>query len=134
MRKGIGWFAGVPLIALLAVGCAGSGTGASGSSADHLTSEDIAAADVSTLYEAVQRLRPRWLEVRAPRGMQTDAAVVVFMDRTYLGGVDELRGLGTEVAASIEFMRGSRAQGELRVPIGVGVAAAIIVHSRERDR
>lgn len=133
MRKDIGWFAGVPLIAVLAVGCAGSGAG-SGSSADHLTAEDIALADVSTLYEAVQRLRPRWLEVRAPRGMQTDAAVVVFMDRTYLGGVDELRGLGTEVAASLEFMRGSRAQGELRVPIGVGVAAAIIVHSRERDR
>jgi hypothetical protein len=133
MKKGSEWLAGAALVALLAVGCAGPGTGG-GSSSDRLTTEEIGSVDVSTLYDVVQRLRPRWLEVRAPRGMQTDSQVVVFLDRAYLGGVDELRGLGRETASSMRFMGAAQAQAELRVPPGVGVAAAIVINTVDRTR
>jgi hypothetical protein len=133
MNRPIGVLLGAGLAALLLVGCAGSGTGGSGSG-DRLVTEDIGSVDVSNLYEVVQRLRPRWLDARGARGFQTDAAVVVFLDRTYLGRVEELRNLGPETAASLQFMRGAQAQAELRVPSGVNVAAAIIVHTVDRNR
>jgi len=121
------------LVLILVPGCAAGG-GGSGGGSDRLTSEDIGSVDVGSLYEVVQRLRPRWLEVRGTAGFQTDSAVLVFMDRTYLGGVDELRSLGPEAANALQFMRAAQAQAELRAPPGTSMAAAIVIHSSDRQR
>jgi predicted small secreted protein len=119
------------LTALLVAGCGATTEGVRGDY-NHVTADEIATVDVSTLYEVVQRLRPRWLEVRAQRsgfeGRPTE--IVVFLDRTFLGGLDELRRMGRETAASLEYMPGARAQAQLS---GIGarhVEGAIIVHTR----
>jgi hypothetical protein len=122
---------GVWVLAALLVGCGATGEGAR-IDMNRLTAEEIASVDVSTLYEVVQRLRPRWLEVRAPRGAfdGPETLIVVFMDRTYLGGVDELRRLGRETATSLEYMTGSRAQAQLSGIGGRHIEGAVIVHTR----
>ena len=134
MRRLLQLAACTGLVLILIPGCAGGGSGGSGGGSDRLTSEDIGSVDVGSLYEVVQRLRPRWLEVRGTAGFQTDSAVLVFMDRTYLGGVDELRSLGPEAANSLQFMRAAQAQAELRAPPGRSMAAAIVIHSSDRQR
>jgi hypothetical protein len=120
------------LLAVLLGGACGASSEAVRTDMDRLTTEEIASVEAATLFEVVQRLRPRWLEVRAVRsgfeGPPTE--IVVVMDRTYLGGVDELRRLGRETAVSLEYMTGARASALLS---GLGsrhVEGAIIVHTR----
>jgi len=134
MRKLTQLAASTGFAIILIAGCAGGGSGSSGGGSDRITGEDLGSVDVANLYEVVQRLRPRWLEVRRTAGFEQDAAVLVFMDRTYLGGVDELRSLGPETAASLQYMGASQAQAELRAPGGMTMAAAIVIHSSDRQR
>ncbi len=116
------------LITALLSGCSTVTTGGS-YDRNRLTAEDIASLDVSTVYEVVQRLRPRWLEVRSSRGMETETRIVVFLHRTYLGGPDELRRLGVDTAEWLEYRSGSDVVGELSVPGSPHVEGAIIVHT-----
>lgn len=114
------------------VACISSATEVSGDP-DRLTREQIASVNVSTLYEAVQRLRPRWLEVRAQRTFELETQVLVVLDRTVLGGVDELRNLGVEIAAGMQYLTGSAAHGEFALPGDRHVEGVIVVHTRERE-
>jgi hypothetical protein len=128
------WAIGFAMVTALA-GCASGGGSGSSGDRNRITAEEFGSVDVSTLYEVVQRLRPRWLEVRSPRGIGgVDTEVVVFLDRTYVGGVDELRRMGTEVAVWLQYRSGSDVAGELFVPGDRHVEGAIIIHSREERR
>jgi len=116
----------------LTAGCGGVGT--SGSyDANRITADDMAGVNASDLYEVVQRLRPRWLQVRSPRGMETETRVVVFLHRTYLGGTEELRRMGLDVAEWLEYRSGSDVVGELSIPGSAHVQGAIIVHTSRPD-
>lgn len=130
MRQRSGMVVGLSLLAMLGISCARASTSRGGASEQNrLGAEEIAAANASTLYDVVHRLRPRWLEVRAPRGFSTETEIVVFMNRTMLGGVDELRRLGPDVAAWLEYLPGAAAQGHLP---GIGnrhVEGAIVIHT-----
>ncbi|HUF70348.1 MAG TPA: hypothetical protein VMM79_16995 [Longimicrobiales bacterium] len=77
----------VPMALVSAAGCASAGSG-SGSGADRneLTREEIAEIQVANLYDAVDRLRPRWLLIRSQRSMTGPTEIVVFMNRSLLGG------------------------------------------------
>jgi hypothetical protein len=136
MRKNVGilvWIFGLGL----AMGLAACASGGGGSSTDRnrITAEELASVDVSTLYEVVQRLRPRWLDVRSPRGIGgVDTQVVVFLDRTFVGGVNELRQMGADMAVWLQYRTGSDVAGELFVPGDRHVEGAIIVHTREERR
>lgn len=124
--------AGALALAAFLAGCGGGAT--SGSyDANRITSDDLASVNASDLYEVVQRLRPRWLQVRSPRGMQTETRVVVFLHRTYLGGADELRRLGLDTAEWLEYRTGSDVVGELSIPGSAHVQGAIIVHTSPPD-
>jgi hypothetical protein len=131
MKNRVLYQAGALLLILVLGAACGTTPNGARSDHNHLTADEIRAVDVSNLYEVVQRLRPRWLEVRAPRGgFETATMIVVFLDRTLQGGPDELRRMGTEMAASIEYMPGARAQAQLSGIAGRHVEGAIIVHTR----
>jgi hypothetical protein len=118
------------LLMVVASACAGSGNsdGTRGSS-NRLAQADLAATGVPTLYDAVQRLRPRWLDARSSRSFTAATEVGVVMNRTYLGSVEELRRMGIDVASSLEYMDGARAAGMFRLPGDRHFAGVIVIHT-----
>jgi len=127
------------LCAVLALGtaaCASSSTSSSGTAAATsgpkptptlITSDEIARVSVQNAYEVVQKLRPSMLRQRqvasanGQGGMAADApaktgttvnsgALVVYVDGTRLGDVDQLRGIPATSIASLRYYSASEAQ------------------------
>jgi hypothetical protein len=118
---------------LLASGCASAGPGAGPhSDPDALTQAEIIATGSSNLYDAVQRLRPRWLTPRAQQSFGLSTDILVFQGQTNLGTVEVLRQLTPESAIRLRFIDGSTAAASLP---GIGsrhVAGAIILETSAR--
>lgn len=127
----------VALTALLTLaGCASTGgTTGEGNRSDLLTREQILEVEASNLYTVIQRLRPRWLNVRSVRsmgGMETQ--IVVMQNDMYLGNADHLRQMSPELAYEIQYMDGARAAATLPgITSGQHVEAAIIIRTRPRN-
>lgn len=115
-------------------GCATAAGGSGGSDRSIITTEELAATNVSNLFDVVSRLRPRWLDVRGGRSLSTlSTDIVVFQNETYLGGTDVLRQYGPESVMWLEYMAGSKASNVLA---GLGsrhVEGAIILHTLPRE-
>lgn len=121
--------------ALLAVtvlgGCASAGSGSdSGGRSDVITREEILDAQgVRNLYEVVQRLRPRWTNVRAgDRSFGMSTEIAVFQGQTYMGDIDTLRQMGPTLAYELRYLDGQRAMATL-TGFGAGkhLSGAIII-------
>lgn len=112
------------LPAFLLAGCASTGTGASNpaSSSPRLSQEEIAAADLPTAYDLVDRLRRPWLR----RDAQTGASVEIYMDNRKLGGAEALRSIPAADVAQLEFL----AHDEAVRRWGSRVAGSVIVVTR----
>ncbi|MFC1660492.1 hypothetical protein ACFL3S_03350, partial [Gemmatimonadota bacterium] len=80
--------------------CASSGPGPrSGSQPNLLTSDDLAPFPQLTVYEALERLRPRWLQTRravSARDSGPQRAQVV-IDGIPVGGLDQLRTIRVQI-------------------------------------
>lgn len=120
---------GLVLIGLLAASaCASAGGGDPRPRQDVITAEEIEETRVSNLYELVQRLRPRWLDVRSNQSFTSDTQIVVYQGQSYLGGVEMLRQFGKESAYRLIYLDGPTASATLP---GLGtrqVEAAIVIN------
>ncbi len=130
---------------LLVVGVAGIATGCAATRQvrdqdgrpDVLTREQIREVQgARNLHDVVQRLRPRWLTVRAANRSLSGAAaeIVVYENQSFLGGVDALRQLGLAVAYELRYLDGTTAAATLP-GLGAGrhVAGAIVVITHPPD-
>ncbi len=123
------------LAAVFLVGCAGAGTTTNGSSSnrDLLTREEIEAAgpQIQTAYDAVQRLRPRFLRERsnptAGVGANRVDPVVVYVNGLRRGGVDELRRIRVESVQEIHYIRPSDATTRFGMNHGSGAIEVTLV-------
>ena len=83
-------------------GCAsaggGSGTGGS-SSPNRIVAADLAGLEQYDVYQAIQRLRPRWLQTRG-----TDNPEIYVDGARRGGGMDELRSMRSADVQQMEFM------------------------------
>ena len=102
---------------------------------DILTRAELLETGATDAYEAVQRLRPRWLVVRSGmRSFSLETEVVVFQDQVFLGNQDALRRMGIEGIYEIRYLDGATAKATLP---GLGdrhVQGAIVVHLSPPDR
>jgi hypothetical protein len=120
------------MMTVLAAGCASSGEPGERRNMNELLPEEIAAAPVSNLYEAVEQLRPRWLQVRNVQSLSgAGAGVAVFQNRTHLGGPEVLRGMGWNGVARLRYLDGPQASAQLRTPGSDGFAGAIIIDTAD---
>ncbi len=123
-------YAGAMALLLLG-GCARQTRSGSspGQRTDIITRDQIAELNVRNLYDAVERLRPRWLVVRSGmRSFSMETDVVVFQGQLFLGTQDALRNLGTEGVYQVQYLDGATAKATLP---GLGdrhVQGAIVVH------
>lgn len=129
VRKPFHWIGALALVVVL-TGCASSGSSGTDRNGDRnvLTREEIAELDVNTAYEAIERLRPRWLRVRGSRSHNRPTEVVVLVDNLQLEGIQSLWDVDADNVASIRWLDSAQA-GQLP---GLGsrhVEGAIIVET-----
>lgn len=129
-------FLSVLLVALLvSAGCASSGGGTNvRRDSRMLTPEEIATVPVTNLYEAVERLRPRWLEMRDVRSLGTGAGqIVVFLNNSYVGGPETLRQFQAHQIVRIRYLDASQASATLTgYDTSRHVVAGIVLETAER--
>lgn len=135
MRRSVSTAVLMAGLVLSACATAGSGS-AGGSSSNVITSEELRALEgVSSAYDAVQRLRPRFLRGRTgtfgtggandPLSRTSSAAeqstVVVYLDGVRFGGIDALRRINVDGVREIRFVPGRDATTKYGTNHGGGV-------------
>lgn len=118
------------VLALVFSGCASSGPGGGEREGDRnvITRAEIAALEVNTAYEVIERLRPRWLRVRTSRSHNRPTEVVVLVDNLQLG----IRSLWDVDAAHVATIRWLDSAQAGQLP-GLGsrhVEGAILIETR----
>jgi hypothetical protein len=114
---------------LAAVWACSSGSRVPSRSADVITAEDMAAVNLPTAFDVVERLRPHFLRPRGPTTVVSDTRLVVYQDNLNLGGVDMLRQIRAAELQEIRFLSASDAT----TRFGTGhPGGAIIVTTRKR--
>ena len=110
-----------------AAGCASTGSGG-GSNRAVITAEEIQASQASNVFQLIQSVRGSWLTSRGPMTLQAGGAdnpeIVVYVDGTRFGGVNELRGLATPGITLIQRMSASEAT--QRFGIGHSLGAILV--------
>lgn len=112
------------------VACASTGAPTGGGSMNLLTYEEMVDAPASNVYEIVDRLRPRWLQVRGPVSLDGQSRILVYLNQSYLGGPEVLREFDVDQVQQIRYLDGPRASGSLSgFPTDAPVAGAIIMET-----
>ena len=76
-----------------------------------ITAMEIAGVNGSTVYDAVQRLRPAWLLRARPNPALPNQILILYVDgQRYGGGIDGLRTLPLRSAYSVEYLSATQAQ------------------------
>lgn len=95
------------VVAILVTGSACAGRAQPGSAPpptrDHntLTAEEFSQRAFYSAYDAVEALRPSWLNLRGPAG-----AIQVYVDDNHLGGLETLRTIRPSSVAVIRHLDG----------------------------
>ena len=122
----------IPIVLGLAMGCASGGgqaTGASGEDRDLVTAEELSTVFVSDLYQALQRLRPLWLQSRGARTINQETQIAVVVNGTYFGPVEMLSQISTQSVVEIRRLDGPTASATIPGSLGSGrtIESAIVV-------
>lgn len=120
---------GALALVLVLAGCASSGSGDRDRDRDLITQDQITQLQVNTAYEVVERLRPRWLRVRASRSYNRPTEVVVLVDGMQLEGIQSLWDIDAVNVATMRWLDSAQA-GQLP---GLGsrhVEGAIMIETR----
>lgn len=82
-----------------------------------ITGEELSGTHETSLYDAVQRLRPDWLRTRGPSSLAAGMAgnpgpdaVNVYQDAQKLGSVEVLRSMSLVRATSLRYYTAAEAQ------------------------
>jgi TonB-dependent Receptor Plug Domain len=129
------------LVVAVVPGCASSSSGAAGSPSasqqsathnrgarDRITAEDLATIDVQNALQAVQRLRPNFLQNRGGASTsitQGKQDVVVYVDQTRMGGPNTLSQIPITDVKEIQHLNGTDATQRYGTGHGSGVILVI---------
>lgn len=120
------------LVAIVAsaTACGSTRTGATAPrNADVITAEELERSGTGSVYQAIERLRPRFLRARGPSSIQDPAAdlVVVYVDHSRIGYADVLRDMQANEIREIRYLNASEATSRF----GTGHAAGVILVTRK---
>ena len=103
------------MVVLGAAACASSGGGSGAGpkpGPNLITAEEIARVNAQNAYDAVLKLRPAMLRQRqvASANAQASGDLVIYVDNTRLGDVEQLRQISTATIAAMRYFSASEAQ------------------------
>jgi hypothetical protein len=91
-------------------GCSAASSRGAGGSGDRITREQLETIGVITTYDAIQRLRPSWLQTRGAFSVSAGTGVPrVHINDSRTGTLDDLRSLPTTSVETIQYMSASDA-------------------------
>jgi hypothetical protein len=113
-------------------GCATRGTmeGTGGM----LTYQEMEDSGATNLYDAIDRLRPRWLQMRSSRSLGLPHEIVVYRGPSFLGSVDVLRTYPVGTVTHAEYLDSATAAATLTGYGSRHLEGAIILHWRAEGR
>lgn len=118
----------------LGAGCAANGTGSQPRPQQTVLTrhEIMSVVGPRDLYDVVQRLRPRWIEVDRRAGREdvngTNRGVLVYQGQAYLGPLDVLHELRPDMVYQMRWLDASTASATLPFAMAAGkVAGAIVI-------
>lgn len=118
------------LLGLMAVGCASFDSGDSRAEQNRITAEELSNVRANNLYQAIERLRPRWLSVRGSRSLRSETEIVVYQRQTRLGSLEILRSMSPSAIRWIQYMDGPTASASLPgISRGSHIQGAIVLHT-----
>lgn len=120
---------------VLMTACASGGEAGSRTDLRVLTQQDFETVQGSTALDAVNQLRPRWLEGRSARSLgAVGQGILVYQDDNRIGvGADALRIIPLQAVYRMEWIDSTRA-GLLPGAGSMHVDGAIIVYTSNPDR
>lgn len=90
-------------------GCASTYEGGGRGERNRISQEELQSSAYASAYEAVERLRPRWLVVRGDLSPNTADPVMAYVDGTRFGPAEALRQMSAENIASMRFLPAAEA-------------------------
>jgi hypothetical protein len=94
----------VALGTLVLAACGGMSTTSAGGSSNRITREQLDALEVISAYDAIQRLRPTWLQARGPTSLTGGNTLPrVHINDSRSASLDELRTLLTHQIEVMEY-------------------------------
>ena len=122
----------ISLVLLLSACASAAGGGGEDRAANLITRQEILDARATNLWEVVNNLRPRWLQViNMPSMSGGSAQILVYRDNVRLAGPDALKTMNPELAQEIRWL--DRMEATSRFPrsgSGGEVAGAIVIITR----
>lgn len=89
---------------------------------NQLTQADLREHNFTNAYDAIEALRPIWLQTRGANTLlTTQVQVVVYLNDTRLGGIETLRQVSTEAVVTIRHLDGLAATARWGLDHGSGV-------------
>ena len=125
MRSALGRTAAVFVAAsfLLVAACASSGTSGTRSRSDSslITREQIDEHHFTNAYDAVAALHSNWLNSKGTDSFQSPSQIRVYVDNTFVGGIDTLRQIDANTIRGIRHYNGVQATARWGMDHGQGV-------------
>lgn len=117
---------------MLVTGCGHAVGGNGRHDPDYISREEIMSVDARSLYDVVNRLRPRWLSAGRRAGERSfglSTEVVVYQDQIFLGSIDTLGNWSPSAAYGLTWLDASTASATLPALGSRHVAGAIVIHT-----
>lgn len=126
------WLPLLTSVALAGACASGNPRARGGPAADWITHEEMVELQgVRNLYEVVERLRPRWLNVRAADRFVLDRGIVVYQD--HMGSAEILKQFQPDMFYALRWLPGSVASATLPgLHPDRPVPGAIVLYTNER--
>ncbi len=102
------WMLGVLTPGISPWGCASVAESPRGAR-DLITAQEIEGVSVSNAYELIERVRPLWLRSRGGRSTRLETEIVVYLNGSFLGGIDDLRGIPIDIVDSVKALDAAEA-------------------------
>lgn len=116
------------LATMTLAGCASAGGSSSGGSSNALTRAQLIETRQSTLYMAVQTLRPNWLRARGNASLTGSSEVVLYVNGSPYGTVRDLNSIPIDAVEDVQYMSASEAGA--RYGTSAGNSGLLLVRTR----